>query len=114
MNRSNPFAILVDVQDNMFDYSSYVGATEFTINFDPNIIDFGKSVPSTNPARISILELKDSLGGALQVRVDGGKTTLCFPLGYETGEEELRSEPYLTHNWRVFPAAQLLPALIIS
>jgi hypothetical protein len=113
MDRSNPLAIIIDCQDYMFeinqatgvplgsievgvddswakDYSSYVGTTEFTINFDQNIIDYGKTVPSPDPARIGILELKDALGGVLQVRVDGGKTTLCFPLGYETGEEELR------------------------
>jgi hypothetical protein len=113
MTRSNPVTIQVGCQDYMFeinqasgvplgyvevntidiwarDYSGLAGGSEFTINFDQNIIDYGKTVPSPDPARIGILELKDALGGVLQVRVDGGKTTLCFPLGYETGEEELR------------------------
>jgi hypothetical protein len=112
MDRSNPLTILVDVQDYMFeinlapgnplgyvqvavedsfnkDYSALAGSSEFTINFDPNVIDYGKSVPSPNPARISIMELKESPGGNFQVALDRGKTTLCFPLGSETGEEEL-------------------------
>jgi hypothetical protein len=112
MDRSNPLTILVDVQDYMFeinlapgnplgyvqvavedsfnkDYSALAGSSEFTINFDPNVIDYGKSVPSPNPARISIMELKESPGGNFQVALDRGKTTLCFPLGFETGEEEL-------------------------
>jgi hypothetical protein len=113
MNRYGPITIQVGVQDFMFefnqasgvplgyvvvdvadcfgrDYSGLSGSSEFTVNFDQNIVDYGKSVPSPDPVRIGILGLKDALGGAFQVRVDGGKTTLCFPMGYETGEEELR------------------------
>jgi hypothetical protein len=112
MQRSAPVTIQVGFQDYIFetnqasgmplgyvevgttdyfsrDYSALAGSSEFTINFDQNIIDYGKSVPSPNPARIGILELKDSPGSNFQVAVDRGKTTLCFPLGFETGEEEL-------------------------
>ncbi|MDO8951029.1 MAG: hypothetical protein Q7U86_00315 [Draconibacterium sp.] len=109
---SDPLTIEVGFQDYMFeinqasgvplgyvevntvdswarDYSALAGSSEFTVNFDPNVVDFGKTVPSSNPARISILELKNSPGGNFQVALDRGKTTLCFPLGNETGEEEL-------------------------
>jgi hypothetical protein len=113
MQRSAPVTIIVDVQDYMFevspgaqgiplgyvevetinsfakDYSGYIGTTEFTMNYNDAIISFGKSVPSSNTARIGIIELRDSPGGNFQVAVDKGKTTLCFPLGFETGEEEL-------------------------
>lgn len=83
--------VQVAVEDSFNkDYSALAGSSEFTINFDPNVIDYGKSVPSPDPVRISILELKESPGGNFQVALDRGKTTLCFPLGYETGEEELR------------------------
>jgi hypothetical protein len=112
MDRSGLVTIQVEVQDYMFeinqapgnplgyvevavedsfikDYSGLAGSSEFTVNFDPNIIDFGKTVPSANHGKISILELKESPGGNFQVALDRGKTTLCFPLGSETGEEEL-------------------------
>jgi len=112
MDRSNPLTILVDVQDFIFeinqasgvplgyvevgtgdyfsrDYSELSGSSEFSVNFDPNIIDFGNSTTVTKPARIGIVELKDSPGGAFRVCIDRGKTTLCFPLGNETDEEEL-------------------------
>jgi hypothetical protein len=72
------------------DYSGLSGGSEFSMNFNDQIADFANTIPVAKPASIGILGLKDSPGGALQVRVDGGKTTLCFPLGYETGEEELR------------------------
>jgi hypothetical protein len=113
MDRSNPLAIIIDCQDYMFeinqapgvplgsieigiddsfnkDYSGLSGSSEFSMNYNDAIISFGNSTPISKPTRIGILELKNSPGGAIQVRVDGGKTTLCFPLGYETGEEELR------------------------
>jgi hypothetical protein len=113
MQQSDPVTIQVDVREYLFtvspgaqgnplgyvevnvedyfsrDYSGLAGSSDFTINFDPNIIDFGNSVPSSNPARISILELKENPVGAFHLVVDRGKTSLCFPLGYETGEEEL-------------------------
>jgi len=111
MDRSDPLTIQVDCQDYMFeinqasgvplgyvqvgtedffsrDYSELSGSAEFSMNFETNIISFGNSTTVSKPVRIGIVELKDSPGGAFQVRVDGGKTTLCFPLGNETGEEE--------------------------
>jgi hypothetical protein len=103
MQRSNPMTIQVDCQDYMFevspgsvllgivepgvedsfnrDYSALAGSSEFKMNFDNNIISFGNTAPVSKPARIGILELKESPGEILQVRVDGGKTSLCFPIG---------------------------------
>jgi hypothetical protein len=82
--------IQVDVEDSFAkEYSALAGSKEFSMNFNNNIADFANTVPVANPARIGILELKESPGGNFQVAVDRGKTTLCFPLGFETGEEEL-------------------------
>ncbi len=122
MQQSDPVTIIVDVREYMFtvsqgaqgtplgyvevgttdsfakDYSGLASSSEFTIDFDPNIIDFGNSVPSSNPASISILELKENPVGAFHLVVDRGKTSLCFPLGYETGEEELKKLVRLIHT----------------
>jgi hypothetical protein len=80
----------VEVADSFAkDYSELSGSSEFSMNFDDVIADFANTNPSSKPARIGIVELKDSPGGAFRVCIDRGKTTLCFPLGNETGEEEL-------------------------
>jgi hypothetical protein len=114
MDRSGPMTIEVGVQDYLFeinqasgvplgyvqvetgdffsrDYSELSGSSEFSFNYDDVIVSFGNSAPGSKPVRIGILELKESPGGNFHFAVDRGKTTLCFPLGYETGEEELRN-----------------------
>jgi hypothetical protein len=113
MDRSDPLTILVDVQNFIFgidqapgiplgyvqvdvadsyarDYSELAGSSEFSVNFDPNVVDYGNSATVTKPARIGIVELKESPGGALRVGIDRGKTTLCIPLDDGTGEEDMR------------------------
>jgi hypothetical protein len=115
MDRSGPMTIQVGVQDFMFeinqasgvplyiqidvedsfgrDYSGLAGGSEFISEQDLSAsgrVSFSIINSGSKTSRIGILELKDSPGGVFQVRVDGGKTTLCFPMGYETGEEELR------------------------
>jgi hypothetical protein len=115
VEHSDPVTIQVDVQDYLFtvspgsqgttlgyvevgttdsfakDYSGLAGSNEFGFIYgDIIIMDVnGNSTSTSKPARIGILELKESPEGNFQVAVDRGKTSLCFPLGYETGEEEL-------------------------
>ncbi len=72
------------------DYSALAGSSEFSFNFDDNIIDFMNTVSATRPANIRILKLEDNLKTELLAGVGEGKTTLLFPLGYEPGQEELR------------------------
>jgi hypothetical protein len=76
------------------DYSGLSGSSEFISEQDLSAsgrVSFSILNTGSKTSRIGILGLKENPGGALQVRVDGGKTSLCFPLGYETGEEELRN-----------------------
>lgn len=82
--------VQIEVDDSFNrDYSALAGSNEFKMNFDDVIVDFANTAPVAKPARIGILELKESPGGAFHLVVDRGKTTLVFPLGNETGEEEL-------------------------
>ncbi len=110
MDRSGPLSIPVGCQDYIFefsqvtplsyvkvdvsdsfarDYSALAGSNEFSMNFNDIILDYANTVLVAKPARIGILELKENPGGAFHLVVDRGKTTLCIPMGYETGEEEL-------------------------
>jgi hypothetical protein len=74
------------------DYSGYIGTTEFTMNFDDNIISFGKTAPASRPTRVNIQGLKEAIDQPILVATDkaGGNTTVAIRLGDEgTPKEEL-------------------------
>lgn len=124
MQQSDPVTIQVDVRDYLFtvspgsqgttlcyvevdtvdsfakDYSGLVGSSEFGFIYGEIRIkgSNGNSTSTSKPARIGILELKESPEGYFQVAVDRGKTSLCFPLGHETEEEKLKKLVRLIHT----------------